>query len=344
MDSQLHLNSFEKVYEKIKDFEDDWFDIGLGMKISIYNLEEIINDAKTPRQCLQRMLIHAIKWRELAWRKIYDALMSNYVDSYDARIVAEEILKEYSQTSDSSVPTAPVQSSTEKKEPSNISDQTDPKAPENLPAERDSTSDPIQSISKEESVSDSEATDSEKPDLQMLIIKREMNSCDLDEMEFKTKQVRLEFAQLLSTVAASFVKRNLPPRELTTVIRCYDKHYPLRSDINDITTYLINGSSFLEYDLLKLIIESSACLDKDRLALTEYEDKFKEYLRNRIHQEGEARATIMLDDEMDIGPANRKSIQALRDKTKKLLDIEELNVDFPEVVISIFSNIQYTAA
>ena len=167
------------------------------------------------------------------------------------------------------------------------------------------------------------------------------NDINKDEMEYETKQVQLKFAKVLSTVTASFVTRNIQPLELISTVRCYDKHYPLDSNIKDISMYLINQSTFLEYDLLKSITESSACLDEDHLALTEYEEILKEYLQNRIHQEGEAQATIMLDDEMDIGPENHKSIQALRDKAKKLLDIEELSVDFSmytKAVSSIFTS------
>lgn len=119
-------------------------------------------------------------------------------------------------------------------------------------------------------------------------------------LERKTKGIKKEFARFIGELEQHLVAKDINVSAIKTEIIAYDRS--LREDIqksvslHDILNVLIAKASFLDYDLIKLLIDHGDT--KIKMMFTDYKRKLQGFLEERMIKEpsgGEDSYVVVID-------------------------------------------------
>lgn len=127
--------------------------------------------------------------------------------------------------------------------------------------------------------------------------------------------------------------RSKTPRELATLINCYDNRYSTLTrdciDMEDIINVLIDHVTFVDCDLLLFIANELQDVDlSSRVHL--YTADLQDYLKSRLYIDHFCSKLVLpLDIEMGISPTDQRQIQRIKFIAQEFSP--NFEIEFPQV-------------
>ena len=161
-------------------------------------------------------------------------------------------------------------------------------------------------------------------------------------LEGETKKIRKKFSILLFTVLNTL--RDANPHKVITKLSCYDKRYSTltkqRANMEDVIRVLTMNVSFLDYDLLLVILDddisarhwSGYGMFRNAHSMVEsYSHTLSQYLQNRLyaHHKNPNKLKLPVDRQMEISASDIRQKEQLKfiaeSTTKKEIELEEVS-------------------